>query len=30
VTAEQLFDREWTISLLDDVVAALRDEYAKK
>ncbi len=30
VTAEQLFDREWTISLLDDVVAALHDEYAKK
>ena len=30
VTAEQLFDREWTISLLDDVVAALRDEYAEK
>ncbi len=30
VTAEQLFDREWTISLLDDVVVALRDEYAGK
>ena len=29
-TADQLFEKEWAISLLDHVVSALRDEYIRK